>query len=313
MGAKAVTSNKSAIYEADIKFLCGMFSHQLLKIFSDKPEIILTTPAHRRQVWYAVLSSSYGKNELTLADQLQFTKSRALIEMAFGTCPSFMFTILKRIGVKPQHTSWYNDLHSVLSKNPTMGHDLVNSRHLSIVIENLAKLPTEMQNVSFAGRFHHTDRVDEFLVKLDALCKIAKIEDKTSFVAQKINQGCDPHSIIKDIYYKIKFQPPVLADEENLEYLGSVQQLRDASHKFNNCLMDRVDQAFCNAHQHYMLSFGDECIVFSIQKLADNSWQFYEAEDKTSLFVDGAIEERMNAILHKNNVSLTERLPILAA
>jgi hypothetical protein len=47
--------------------------------------------------------------------------------------------------------------------------------------------------------------------------------------------------------------------------------------------------------------------------MADNTWQFYEAEDKTNLFVDGSIEEKMKSILRENNVSLTERLSMLAA
>ena len=89
--------------------------------------------------------------------------------------------------------------------------------------------------------------------------------------------------------------------------------MKNASRAFNNCLIDRVDQAFCNAHQHYTLTHGDEEIVFSIQKLADNLWQFYEAEDKTCLFVCGDIEEKMKSILQANGVSLVDRLSILVA
>ena len=77
--------------------------------------------------------------------------------------------------------------------------------------------------------------------------------------------------------------------------------------------MDRVDQALCNAHQHYTLTHGDEEIVFSIQKLADNSQQSHEAEDKTCLFVCGDIEEKMKSILQANGVSLVDRLSMLAA
>ena len=314
MGVKLKKSNHSTTHDADIKYLCGLFSAKLLKIFSHNPEIILTTPAHRRQVWYSVLSApNYSENFSNVADAFQFSKSQALIESAYGTMPSFMFTILKRIGVTPQTPDWYNNLHKILKGKPDIGHSLINSHTLISTVEILANLPPEFQEVNFARKFHKTDRAKDFVEKFKILCELAKIENPKKYLGLKINEGCDPSTIIQSIYHSIRFQPPALKPEDGLTYLSTVKELKNASKSFNNCLMDRVDHAFCNAHQHYILTYGAEEIVFSIQKLADNSWQFYEAEDKTCLFVCGDIEEKMKSILQANGVSLSDRLSMIAA
>lgn len=314
MGVKLKKSNHSTTHDADIKYLCGLFSVKLLKIFSHNPEIILTTPAHRRQVWYSVLSApNYSENFSNVADAFQFSKSQALIESAYGSMPSFMFTILKRIGVTPQTPDWYNNLHKILKGKPDIGHSLINSHTLISTVEILANLPPEFQEVNFARKFHKTDRAKDFIEKFKILCDLAKIENLNGYLQSRIMEGCDPSTIIQSVYHSIRFQPPVLKNEVGLEYLNTVKALKNAARAFNNCLMDRVEQSFCNAHQHYSLTHGEDQIVFSIQKLADNTWQFYEAEDKTSLFVHGAIEEKMNSILQKNNVSLVDRLSMLVA
>lgn len=314
MGVKLKPINRTKTFDADIKFLCGAFSQKLLSIFSHNPEIILTTPAHRRQVWYAVLSAPNASDDIpNIADAFQFSKSQALIESAYGTMPSFMFTILKRIGVKPQPRDWYNHLHQILNGKPDIGHSLINCNDLVSTVDVFAVLPPELQCVNFARKFHKPARAKEFFEKFAHLCAIAKIENPKKYLELKIQAGCDPSTIIQSVYHSIRFQPPALKPGDGLTYLSTVKELKNASRAFNNCLMDRVDQAFCNAHQHYILTHGDEEIVFSIQKLADNSWQFYEAEDKTSLFVCGEIEEKMKSILQANGVSLVDRLSMLVA
>ena len=314
MGAKSKRFNLTSSHEADIKYLCGNFSYKLLKIFSENPEVILVTPAHRRQVWYSVLSApNFFENPQINVDSLQYAKSQNLIASAYGTSPSFMFTMLKRIGVKPQSPDWYQDLHRILDKKPDIGHHLINARNLVSTVEVLGKFPSEFQNVNFAGKFSRSERAEDFFAKFKVLSDFAKIEDADSYLHSKILAGCDPNSILQSIYEMITFQPPVLKQEEGLTYLSSVKALKDASREFNNCLMTRVDEAFCDAHQHYTLTFGEDQIVFSIQKMSNNTWQLYEAEDKTNLFVDGSIEEKMKSILQNNNVSLIERLSMLAA
>lgn len=306
-----IKHDQSVHYE-DIRYLCGAFTKHILDIFPSNSDVILTTPAHRRQFWYAVIAKNLNANlPLPSASQLQFMKSECLLELSFGSAPKFMATILKRIGVTPQVNQWYLDLYQVLTENPAIGHELVNIRHLSDVIPALAKFPSHLRNVGFVSKFHARQRAEDFLQKFNVLAGLINLDDPNHYLVSKMNSGCKPDRVLRLMYEDIKFSPAVLQKVDGLKYLGSVKDILDAAQSFNNCLENRIELAHCNAHQHYHLKFDGHEIIFSIQKLADNSWQFYEAEDKDDLFADGPIQEKMNEILQQNNVSISERISMI--
>lgn len=311
MGANQKQSSKTVHYD-DICYLCGHFSNRLLRIFPLNPDIILTTPASRRQVWYAVIAKLNLEIDVdVLASQLQFVKSERLLEVSYGTLPKFMMTILKRLGVKPHANHWYLDLYKVLFENPDIGPQLLNARNLDDLVPALAKFPRHLRNVSFASQFSNKYRVEEFLNRFHTIAHICNLKDPDHYLNSKIKIGCTPDRVLKLLVQEIEFSPPVLGSEDGLMYLGSVKAMQSVARRFNNCLETRIELAHCNAHQHYLLQLDEQEVVFSIQKLADNTWQFYEAEDKSNLFVDGAINERMHDILRKYNISTSERLSMI--
>lgn len=195
-----IKHDKSVYYE-DIRYLCGDFTKHILDIFPSNSDVILTTPAHRRQFWYAVIAKNLHANRsLPTASQLQFMKSEGLLELSFGSAPEFMAVILTRIGVTPQVNQWYLDLYQVLTENPVIGDELVNIRHLSDVFPALAKFPSHLRNVDFVSEFHARQQAEDFLQKLTVLACLVILPVLTA-------RDCRTHATI--LSFIVGVMPPI--------------------------------------------------------------------------------------------------------
>ncbi len=223
----------------------------------------VTTPALRRQVWNAVVSTDEVQDIAQFRHNLLIKSNRQLLQEAYGTVPNGFRLALRKTGPYAQSRDFYIRLHQHLTEQSDdyrflNGYEQIDERLLDIVI----KLPGTLSSFKYAKYFGSPRNVERFLGAWVLLSHTEHENPKIwTDAAQQFDRGCSAQRIIQSKFNEARFPAPVVT-HPHLKHIATVGDLLKVARKFSNCLADYINCALCNDLQFYeYLCDENPCIV----------------------------------------------------
>jgi hypothetical protein len=256
----------AASHEYLLRHLAGPLFSRVASVFADEKAVayILAEPK-RRQVWNAVLAAGRRHDVCHVSlENLLVQPSKNLIVAAYGACPSGYLTLLGRCGDLGLPVDFYRFWQGFLADGGCCIRQIAGSSlPLWELYRVLKNLPPELRTVAIAQRFGEHLAASRFVEIVRWMKGGQSDESVWRNVGEQLERGRSPRKILDRMLDDARCPAPYLVDAR-FRHLGSVKMLRDAGHRFKNCLkLDfTLEEALRGETQFYeWMGEGEPAIV----------------------------------------------------
>ena len=255
-------------YEYQLSYLAGPMYARVQPVFGGAhAPLYLLTDRRRRSVWNAVLAARHPAGNMEqLRTELLETRSRTLIEQAYGHLPRGFLNILTKCGETAQDPDFYLFWHRYLTDHP---EDLpvVASRGIfdACLTDQMRALPPALARLPIVARFQSKEV--QRLVEVTTWIHEGRPDpDFWERLAERLIAGETPLNILKRLTDTLTFAPPYITGDGRFQHIGSVRDLKQTAQRFENCLGEpwSLQSALRGTHQYYEYRDGADLLVVAI-------------------------------------------------
>jgi hypothetical protein len=286
-------------YEYQLSYLAGPMYARIQPVFGGAhAPVYLLTERRRRSVWNAVLAARHPVGNMEqLRTELLETKSKTLIEQAYGHLPRGFLNILKKCGETAQDPDFYLFWHRYLTDHP---EDLpvVASRGIfdARLTDQMRGLPPALARLPIVGRFQSKE-VQRLVQVMTWIHEDQHNPNLWEALAQRLIAGETPLNILTKLTDTLTFASPYITGDGRFRHIGSVRDLKRTAQRFENCLGEpwSLQLALRGTHQYYEYHDGADLLVVAIA--ADGPFGF--TTDDILLKGNGCPERNLHARVTK--------------
>jgi hypothetical protein len=257
-------------HEHLVRHLAGPVSRWVAPVFRDERAVgyILAEP-NRRAVWNAVLATGRhrGCDSDELFEQLLTLSGKALVSSAYGSCPPGFITLLGLCSETGHPPEFYQFWHGFLGDDDgTLISQIASSLVPVFELYRVLKvLPEPLRTIGIAQRLGESGATMRFIDAVTWMHGGKPSDALWRDVGKKLESGTSPRKLLDVMLNDARCPAPHIVDEL-FRHIATVQQLRDAARRFENCLgMDfTIEEALRGETQFYEWRGDGEPAIVSI-------------------------------------------------
>ena len=251
-----------------LRHLAGPVYRWVAPVFCDERAVAyILAESKRRAVWNAVLATGQYRecNGDELFEQLLTLSGKTLVSGAYGSCPPGFITLLGLCSETGHPPEFYQFWYGFLGDDDGSAIRQIASSRVPVfeLYRVLKVLPEPLRTIGIAQRLGESVATMRFI---DAVTWMhgGKPDDGVWLsVRKKLESGASPRKVLDKMLNDARCPAPYITDER-FRHIATVQQLRGAARRFENCLgMDfTIEQALTGEHQFYeWIGKGEPAIV----------------------------------------------------
>lgn len=291
----------AASYEYQLSYLAGPMYARVGWVFGGAhAPVYLLTERRRRSVWNAVLAIRHPSGDMAqLRKELLETKSKALLERAYGHLPRGFTCVLKKCGETAQEPDFYRFWHAYLTDHPE-DLPIVASRGVfdARLTDHLRSLPPALARLPVVDRFsaRHVERLVEVMTCIHQGHPDPAIWES---LATRLIAGENPLNIVTKLTDALTFAPPYIKNDRRFRHIGSVRDLKQTALRFENCLGEpqALRMALQGTHQFYEYHDGEDSLVVSITSDPPCGFMIDDIRQKGNKPLERGQRERLTSAL----------------
>ncbi len=269
-----------------IDLISGDFSEKIHLIWHNRVSEYLTATDFRRHVWCGWLAKHHRceRSEEEVFSFLTKSKSRDIIADTYGSCPNGYLSVLKRLGTVARKPRVYQCLFKTLSYGGYRAKLIHHAKDIDDeLIYQLAAVPSdEFSNIIVSCLYRRSVDPEKLLGAVWVASQVSSRLGREQVVAAMCGAS-NPMRALRDLVLQLPFPSSPITYQSPLFPVGTVEEVRALSLKFQNCLRETdtlSELAFAiQSGQQCLYHWNDEenPALVLVKKFSSLGWVIEEA------------------------------------
>lgn len=243
--------------------------------------------AGRRQIVFAAFSKlsarkfSKSNAQDALGKWLMFAKGRDIIARFFSNDPAGFRKALTRCGYAPKPKSFYSKLHAAFEEqgSKSCGRILQFRKPIrNSDVDKLRALPPFARNVALLDEIHSVDDAVQLSLELSVVQKVCPHISEADLAASLASyaKSSNLREFAEDWLKRARnFPEPPVPGTNRLLPLRNGQMMCDASHRYSNCLDERIVRVVAGQSYYYEW-IGKADVIIELSRDEPLGWRISE-------------------------------------